>query len=99
MAPSAATPNLSDEDVARLLTLIKDVDSVELKLTVPEADQRSTITALELDPHPIVLERAVLVERAGAVADLDAELDRGGGPRPGQELERADQDVVHRSAS
>src|SRR5262245_40594790 len=50
MAPSAAMPNLSDEDVTRLLTLIKDVDSVELKLTVPEADQRSTITALELDP-------------------------------------------------
>jgi len=43
-------PNLSDEDLARLLTLIKDVDSVELKLTVPEVDQRSTISALELDP-------------------------------------------------
>ena len=50
MAPSAAMPNLSDEDLARLLTLIKDVDSVELKLTVPEVDQRSTISALELDP-------------------------------------------------
>ena len=41
---------LSDEDHARLIALIKDADSVELKLTVPEADHRSAVTALGMDP-------------------------------------------------
>jgi hypothetical protein len=34
----------------RLLETLKGSDSVELKLTVPESDQRSTVAALELDP-------------------------------------------------
>ena len=41
---------LSDEDFARLASLIKDSDSVELKLTVPEADHRTTFAALGMDP-------------------------------------------------
>jgi hypothetical protein len=41
---------LSDEQFARLVALIKDADSVELKLTVPEAHQRSTVLALGMDP-------------------------------------------------
>jgi hypothetical protein len=41
---------ISNEDLAELTELIKDSDSVELKLTVPEADQRSTVTALGMDP-------------------------------------------------
>ena len=49
-APQTATPALSDEQFGRLTALIEESDSVELKLTVPEADQRSTVTALGLDP-------------------------------------------------
>ena len=45
-----ATPALSDEQREQLVALIKDADSVELKLTVPAEDQRSTIAALGLDP-------------------------------------------------
>jgi hypothetical protein len=41
---------LSDDDVQRVMTLIKDSDSVELKLTVPETDHRSTVAALKMDP-------------------------------------------------
>jgi hypothetical protein len=41
---------LNDEDLNAMLTLMKDSDSVELKLTVPEADHRSTIVALGIDP-------------------------------------------------
>jgi hypothetical protein len=41
---------LSDDQVARVMALIKDSDSVELKLTVPETDHRSTVMALEMDP-------------------------------------------------
>ena len=50
--PTAPTPSptFSNEDVARLLDLLEGADSVELKLTVPEPHQRSTVTALELDP-------------------------------------------------
>jgi hypothetical protein len=46
----AATPGLSDEQLAQLIHLLEDVGSVELKLTVPEAEQRATAAALELDP-------------------------------------------------
>jgi hypothetical protein len=45
-----ATAPLTAEQVAEMLALAKKSDSVELKLTVPEAAQRSTIDALGLDP-------------------------------------------------
>jgi hypothetical protein len=49
--PAAATrPALTDEKLADLLDLVKGADSVELKLTVPESDQRSAVEALDLDP-------------------------------------------------
>ena len=43
-------PRLTDEQQAEFLELAKDADSVELKLTVPEADHRSTVSALGMDP-------------------------------------------------
>lgn len=51
MSESAiAVPTFSGDELTLLLALIKESDSVELKLTVPETDQRSAIAALELDP-------------------------------------------------
>ena len=41
---------LSDEELSQLVGLVKKVDSVELKATVPADDQRAAITSLELDP-------------------------------------------------
>ena len=41
---------LSDEQLAQAMKLARGSDSVELKLTVPETDQRSTVAALEMDP-------------------------------------------------
>jgi hypothetical protein len=41
---------LSDAQLEQLLELTKGADSVELKLTVPDAERRSTITALGMDP-------------------------------------------------
>jgi hypothetical protein len=38
------------EEFEQMFALIKDADSVELKLTVPESDQRSTVVALGMDP-------------------------------------------------
>ena len=46
----ATTSALSDEQLRDLLALVDDADSVELKLTVPEADQRSAVAALGMDP-------------------------------------------------
>ena len=51
MAPATtAPPALSDESLVEMLSLIDDADSVELKLTLPEASQRSAVAALNLDP-------------------------------------------------
>jgi hypothetical protein len=68
---------IPDEEIGRLLELIKGSDSVELKLTVPEAQHRSTIVALGMDPleaqirqvfffdtPQLVLDKAGLVVRA-----------------------------------
>jgi hypothetical protein len=51
MAPATTTPPaLSDESLVEMLSLIEDADSVELKMTVPEAAQRSAVAALDMDP-------------------------------------------------
>jgi hypothetical protein len=44
------TNQLISEDLTEVLRLIGRADSVELKLTIPESAQRSTVAALELDP-------------------------------------------------
>jgi hypothetical protein len=50
MATTTTQPRVSDEELGRLLALMKGADTVELKLTVPESDHRSTVTALGMDP-------------------------------------------------
>ena len=41
---------LSDEELSQLVGLVKKVDSVELKLTVPADEHRAALTALDIDP-------------------------------------------------
>ncbi len=43
-------PAFTDEQLGQLLPLIRESDSVELKLTVPDSDLRSSINKLGLDP-------------------------------------------------
>ena len=51
MTTATTTPvALSQEQIAEMLDLLKDSDSVELKLTVPEHDQRSAVVTLGMDP-------------------------------------------------
>jgi hypothetical protein len=51
MTTATSTPvALSQEQIAEMLDLLKDSDSVELKLTVPEHDHRSAVVALGMDP-------------------------------------------------
>ena len=53
--PSAPPGRLSDADLERLVPMLDDVDSVELKLTVPASDQRKIVNALGLDPLDAVI--------------------------------------------
>lgn len=51
MQPSAEPPaRLSDADTARVLELLKDADTVELKTSIPAQAQRAAIAGLPLDP-------------------------------------------------
>ncbi len=78
-----ATParRLSDDDLLRLMTLLKGADTVELKLTVPTEAHRATIVGLGLDPveaqprqifffdtPDLALDRAGVVVRARRIA-------------------------------
>lgn len=47
---TSAPTRLAADELAELLELLRGADSVELKLTVPESDQRSTVEALGMDP-------------------------------------------------
>jgi hypothetical protein len=49
-AKTKRTRRLSDADLERVLALMKGADSVELKLTVPELDRGSAVSALGMDP-------------------------------------------------
>jgi hypothetical protein len=49
MAATTA-PELTDEQVVEVLALLKEADSVELKVTVPAESQRAASEALDIDP-------------------------------------------------
>jgi hypothetical protein len=49
MATAEKAPGLTDQQLQEILGLMEGADSVELKLTVPDEDQRSTVQALGLD--------------------------------------------------
>jgi hypothetical protein len=51
MSPRTAAPRrLSDADLVRMMALIKEADSVELKVTVPTDTHRATVVNLPIDP-------------------------------------------------
>jgi hypothetical protein len=50
MTSAVTRPGFADDELGDLLDLIRGADSVELKLTVPESDQRSAVGALGMDP-------------------------------------------------
>jgi hypothetical protein len=48
--PDRRRSTLSSEQLAQVLRLLKGADSVELKVSVPDADRRSAVAALGMDP-------------------------------------------------
>ena len=55
--PSAQkfSPRLTDEQLAELVALLRQVDSVELKLTVPDEEAASIAMALGMDPLDAII--------------------------------------------
>ena len=64
MAPARKPKPLLDEELEQMFALIKDADSVELKLTVPESDHRSTVAALGMDPLDAELRQVFFFDTA-----------------------------------
>jgi hypothetical protein len=58
-------PTFSGEQLNELIPLIKASDSVELKVTVPESHQRSTIVALGMDPLQAQIRQVVFFDTPG----------------------------------
>jgi len=65
-------PALSAEQLAELLSLIRGADSVELKLSVADADRWSAVTALEMDPLDAEIRQVAFFDTP------DLQLNRGG---------------------
>ncbi|HEX5910486.1 MAG TPA: hypothetical protein VFY44_08325 [Thermoleophilaceae bacterium] len=86
-APSA-WPAIPEEDLPELMALIEDADSVELKLTVPEPDQRPTFESLHIDP----LEAQVRLVHFYDTPDL--QLDRAGVVVRARRVQRKGDDSV-----
>jgi len=56
------TGQLDGKELAELMKLIEGADSVELKLTIPDADSRRTMAALELDPIEAQIRQVVFFD-------------------------------------
>jgi hypothetical protein len=69
---AAARPGFTSEQFAELVQLIRHSDSVELKLTVPEPNQRSTLAALGVDPLEAQIRQVFFFDTP------DLKLDRAG---------------------
>ncbi len=61
-----------DGRIEKLLSLLEGADSVELKLTVPDSDRVSTISALDMDPLDAQFRQVVFFDTP------DLRLDRAG---------------------
>jgi hypothetical protein len=73
-AAKKKTHRLTDAQLADMLALTAHADSVELKLTVPDAQRRSTVAALGMDPLEAQIRQVfffdtpdLALERAGVV--------------------------------
>jgi hypothetical protein len=72
---SEVMPAYSAEQLAELLPLLKSTDSVELKLSVPEARRRSAVEGLRMDPIEAQIRQVVFLDtpdlalnKAGVIA-------------------------------
>jgi hypothetical protein len=85
MATTSTREPLSQDELVRLLELMKGSDTVELKLTVPESSHRSTVTELCLDPLDAQIRQVfffdtpdLALDRHGVVVRVRRVQGRGG---------------------
>jgi len=72
VSPAAtALPVLGSDKLPELVALIKDVDSIELKLTVPEPSQLTTVRALGLDPLQAQIRQVFFLETPDLASSSD----------------------------
>jgi len=70
MPPATALRSaLSDEQLQQLVAQVKEVDSIELKLTVPEPAQMSTARALDMDPLQAQMRQVFFLETPDLALD------------------------------
>jgi hypothetical protein len=70
MATARTVPALSDEELGQMLELLRGADSAELKVTLPDAEQRSAVAALGMDPLDAQIRQAFFFDTPGL--DLNA---------------------------
>lgn len=68
---------LSPGELEQMFALIEDADSVELKLTVPESDHRSTVVALGMDPLDAELRQVYFFDTPDLVLNKHGVVVRG----------------------
>ena len=69
MTTTSGRTQLSDAQLGELLNLAKQSDSVELKLTVPEAQQRATIGSLGMDPLQAIIRQVFFFDTPDLTLD------------------------------
>jgi hypothetical protein len=69
---TTTTRRLSPEQLTEMMALADQADSVELKLTVPDAHRRATVEALDIDPLDAQVRQVVFFDTP------DLQLDRAG---------------------
>ena len=69
---TTAAQRLTPEQLTEMMRLADEADSVELKLTVPDAHRRATVQALGIDPLDAQVRQVVFFDTA------DLQLDRAG---------------------
>ncbi len=73
----SSTPTLSNEQLSEVLRLIKGADSVELKLTVPDTDHGSAVTALEMDVLTAQIRQVVFFDTPDLTLNQNGVVVRG----------------------
>ena len=79
--PAVAAPRLTPDQLEELQTLLVGADSVELKLTVPDDDQRSAVQALEMDPLEAELRQVFFFDTPDLALNKQGSSCEPGGPR------------------
>ena len=89
MATKTVPQLLSDDDLASMLKLVAEADSVELKLTVPDTERQATIAALGIDPLDAEMRQVFFFDTPDlALNDAGPRRSRPPGAAPARRLGR-----------